>query len=121
MRKLGARLVHVADFDMATPPRLSTGMLSPEASGTYQKPLSDSEIAVVGMSCKVAGADDLEEFWKLLCKGKSQHVEVLATVLALRQHGVTTTRRENGLGTLSEITMPLTINFGGRAHENRLP
>lgn len=76
MRKLGARLVHVADVDMAAPPRLSTGVLDPEAPLAYQKPLSGNEIAVVGMSCKVAGADDLEEFWKLLCEGKSQHVEV---------------------------------------------
>ena len=35
-----------------------------------------SDIAVVGMSCKVAGADNLEEFWDLLCSGESQHKEV---------------------------------------------
>jgi acyl transferase domain-containing protein/acyl carrier protein/SAM-dependent methyltransferase len=33
----------------------------------------DSDIAVVGMACKVAGADDVEEFWDLLVKGQSQH------------------------------------------------
>ncbi|THC94144.1 hypothetical protein EYZ11_006393 [Aspergillus tanneri] len=38
-------------------------------------PKSD-DIAVVGMSVKVAGADDLEEFWDILCKGVSQHKEV---------------------------------------------
>ncbi|KAL2802933.1 hypothetical protein BJX63DRAFT_437407 [Aspergillus granulosus] len=37
---------------------------------------SENDIAVVGMSCKVAGADNLEEFWDLLCAGKSQHREV---------------------------------------------
>ncbi|KAL3433416.1 hypothetical protein BDV09DRAFT_171928 [Aspergillus tetrazonus] len=37
---------------------------------------SENDIAVVGMSCKVAGADNLEEFWDLLCTGKSQHKEV---------------------------------------------
>ncbi|KAL5333395.1 hypothetical protein BJX70DRAFT_406246 [Aspergillus crustosus] len=36
----------------------------------------DSDIAVVGMSIKVAGADDLEEFWQILSKGESQHQEV---------------------------------------------
>jgi acyl transferase domain-containing protein/thioester reductase-like protein/acyl carrier protein/ubiquinone/menaquinone biosynthesis C-methylase UbiE len=36
----------------------------------------ESDIAVVGMSIKVAGADDLEEFWQILCEGKSQHQEV---------------------------------------------
>ncbi|KAJ5115662.1 Type I Polyketide synthases (Type I PKS) [Penicillium angulare] len=40
-------------------------------------PKSD-DIAVVGMSIKVAGADDLEEFWDILCKGISQHKEVPA-------------------------------------------
>lgn len=28
------------------------------------------------MACKVAGANDLEEFWQVLCEGKSQHQEV---------------------------------------------
>ncbi|KAI1736434.1 hypothetical protein F4680DRAFT_469083 [Xylaria scruposa] len=37
---------------------------------------SDNDIAVIGMSCKVAGADDLEQFWELLCSGQSQHREV---------------------------------------------
>ncbi|GLA17560.1 type I Iterative Polyketide synthase (PKS) [Aspergillus niger] len=35
-----------------------------------------NEIAVIGMSCKVAGADDVDEFWDLLCKAESQHQEV---------------------------------------------
>ena len=37
---------------------------------------TDDSIAVVGMSIKVAGADDLEEFWNLMLQGKSQHREV---------------------------------------------
>jgi acyl carrier protein len=36
----------------------------------------DSDIAVVGMACKVAGADDVEEFWDLLVEGKSQHRDI---------------------------------------------
>jgi len=75
MRKLGSRLVHLADLDMATP-RFSASVLDPNAPLKHQKGLSDNDIAVVGMSCKVAGADNLEEFWKLLCDGKSQHIEV---------------------------------------------
>ncbi|KAJ5953920.1 polyketide synthase [Penicillium viridicatum] len=39
---------------------------------------SSDDIAVVGMSAKVAGADDLEGFWDILCKGASQHKEVPA-------------------------------------------
>ncbi|KAK4555343.1 hypothetical protein LTR86_007640 [Recurvomyces mirabilis] len=36
----------------------------------------DDDIAVVGMACKVAGADDLDELWEIMCRGESQHVEV---------------------------------------------
>lgn len=36
----------------------------------------DSDIAVVGMSCKVPGAAGLEEFWDLLVEGRSQHREI---------------------------------------------
>lgn len=35
-----------------------------------------NDIAIVGMSIKVAGANDLESFWDVLCSGKSQHKEV---------------------------------------------
>lgn len=36
----------------------------------------DSDIAVVGMACKVPGADTLEDFWDLLLAGQSQHREL---------------------------------------------
>ncbi|CAG7970570.1 unnamed protein product [Penicillium salamii] len=38
--------------------------------------LNENDIAVVGMACKVAGADDINEFWDILCKGESQHTEI---------------------------------------------
>ncbi|KAJ5918177.1 Type I Polyketide synthases (Type I PKS) [Penicillium verhagenii] len=41
-----------------------------------QRDVAPNDIAVIGMSCKVAGADNLEEFGDLLCSGKSQHKEV---------------------------------------------
>lgn len=41
-----------------------------------QIPDKDDDIAIIGMSCKVSGAEDLEEFWDLLCKGVSRHREV---------------------------------------------
>jgi acyl transferase domain-containing protein/thioester reductase-like protein/acyl carrier protein/SAM-dependent methyltransferase len=47
-----------------------------EAPFQSQRSFTSNDIAVVGMSCKVAGADNLEEFWDLLCTGKSQHREV---------------------------------------------
>lgn len=36
----------------------------------------DSDIAVVGMSCKVPGANSVDEFWDLLVAGRSQHREI---------------------------------------------
>ncbi|PYI32372.1 putative polyketide synthase [Aspergillus indologenus CBS 114.80] len=48
----------------------------PGSSKTVSYTYSGNDIAVVGMACKTAGADNLEEFWDLLCAGKSQHKEV---------------------------------------------
>lgn len=47
---------------------------------------SDHDIAVVGMACKVAGADDVDEFWDLNCRGESQHVEVPAERFTFDTH-----------------------------------
>jgi len=68
MRGLSPQVFHMMDLDQTT--------VTPESSSNDQRIYSDNDIAVVGMSCKVAGADNLEEFWDLLCKGKSQHKEV---------------------------------------------
>jgi acyl transferase domain-containing protein/nucleoside-diphosphate-sugar epimerase/SAM-dependent methyltransferase/acyl carrier protein len=68
MRNLGGRVVHFADLNLNPLCRISPLHGTPR---TY-----DSDIAVVGMACRVAGADDLEEFWQLLCSGKSQHQEM---------------------------------------------
>lgn len=51
-------------------------MLDAPPPHKHEDALAGNDIAVIGMSCKVAGADDLGEFWKTLCAGKSQHVEV---------------------------------------------
>lgn len=39
-------------------------------------PYNDNEVAIVGLSIKVAGADDVDEFSALLRSGLSQHTEV---------------------------------------------
>ncbi|KAJ5998815.1 Type I Polyketide synthases (Type I PKS) [Penicillium sp. IBT 35674x] len=61
LRGLGQRVINFADFQ------------KPQQK---ERSFTSNDIAVVGMSCKVAGADNLEEFWDLLCTGKSQHKEV---------------------------------------------
>nr|ALP31888.1 polyketide synthase 12 [Diaporthe helianthi] len=49
--------------------------VSPVATQALPGPPTN-DIAIVGMSIKVAGANDLESFWDVLCSGKSQHREV---------------------------------------------
>lgn len=75
MRKLGPRLVQATDLDQGLP-RLSASVLDPDPQRGQVGDPSDTGIAIIGMSIKVAGADDLEEFWTLNCDGKSQHTEV---------------------------------------------
>lgn len=64
--KLDSRIVDAASF-RSYQAQIQTG-----------RELLDTDIAVVGMACKLPGADDLEEFWQLLCEGESQHQEVPA-------------------------------------------
>lgn len=66
--KLSQQIVHLADIGSTAMPF--------ESLRNDRRVNWDSDIAVVGMSCKTAGADNLEEFWDLLCAGKSQHKEV---------------------------------------------
>ncbi|KAF4454629.1 Conidial yellow pigment biosynthesis polyketide synthase [Fusarium austroafricanum] len=67
MRQLGSRLVHFSDvpFEYATSEK-QTNTVSPSEE-------QEEPIAVVGMSIKVAGADDVHEFSDMLRTGKSQH------------------------------------------------
>ncbi|KAL5358616.1 hypothetical protein BJX96DRAFT_173608 [Aspergillus floccosus] len=68
LRSLSGRVIHFADLDIDLSSRVSPLRQTPR--------VYDEDIAVVGMACRVAGADDLEEFWKLLCSGESQHQEL---------------------------------------------
>ncbi|MCJ1386714.1 hypothetical protein MMC17_009840 [Xylographa soralifera] len=82
MRRLGPRLVHFADLDDSenTPHRLAS-VLDPEAHSPHkhhqqqrhETRIDEDAIAVVGMSIKVAGADDVDEFSQMLRTGVSQH------------------------------------------------
>jgi acyl transferase domain-containing protein/thioester reductase-like protein/acyl carrier protein/SAM-dependent methyltransferase len=68
------------------PPSMAAELRSKVIHRDHYKIRSDSQdqhqerrpddIAIVGMSIKVAGADDAGEFWDLLCKAESQHQEV---------------------------------------------
>ena len=69
--------------ERAVPPSILRGLSQRVINATDletlpqgQRSFTSNDIAVVGMSCKVAGADNLEDFWDLLCTGKSQHQEV---------------------------------------------
>lgn len=62
----GFDFIHLADVVQADTNPFSR-------HGTAKK---DNDIAIIGMACKVAGADDLDEFWDILQAGKSQHTEV---------------------------------------------
>ncbi|KAI2602598.1 putative polyketide synthase [Hypoxylon sp. NC1633] len=60
-RTINAQVTYYQDCD---------AHLNPESA------IRDDDIAVVGMSCNVAGAQDLEQFWEILIDGKSQHKEI---------------------------------------------
>lgn len=49
------------------------GQLS-EKAAEYNYP--DHSVAIVGMACKYAGVDSLDEFWEVISKGASMHGEV---------------------------------------------
>ncbi|KAK6078938.1 beta-ketoacyl synthase domain-containing protein [Seiridium cupressi] len=73
IRKLGIRATHISDFTSAS----STTQDVHEKAATEDSPEAriEDDVAIVGMSIKVAGADDVDEFWNLLCEGSSQHKE----------------------------------------------
>lgn len=75
MSGLGPQITHMTNLKEAES-RLSVSRALPRNSSVYPQGYSENDIAIVGVSCKVAGADDLEEFWKLLCSGQSMHIEV---------------------------------------------
>lgn len=77
-RQLGSsRLIQVTGLDSASKTfQNALSVLSQSNPGRYNS--TDDAIAVIGMSCKLPGADDLEEFWEILCAGRSQHAEAPA-------------------------------------------
>lgn len=83
MRGLTSQIVHFEDFGMTTVTSSGSAVTS-ESPLNHPRPSSSDDIAVIGMSCTVAGADDLEQFWKILVEGKSQHREVTSERLSFQ-------------------------------------
>ncbi|KAL8692796.1 MAG: hypothetical protein Q9218_002237, partial [Villophora microphyllina] len=75
MRALSSRITHIEDLLESITIDPGNGLGS-EALPDHEHLSSEHDIAVIGMSCNVAGANDLENFWKILIEGKSQHTEV---------------------------------------------
>ena len=75
MKVLSSQAIHMTNLEEVKS-RLSVDTLKPRTSPEIPGGYSENDIAVVGVSCKVAGADDVEEFWNILCTGNSQHIEV---------------------------------------------
>jgi acyl transferase domain-containing protein/acyl carrier protein/SAM-dependent methyltransferase len=95
VRRLGSKLTHVLDVDLPTsalPKQLLQSADVPSTNGVNipasirgqsparQHPIdidaNDDKIAVIGMACNVPGGEDMDEFWKILVAGKSQHEEL---------------------------------------------
>ena len=70
LRRLNSQVTHF-DFEQ------SIGNLGGVSSSTLPAGVSENDIAVIGMSCNVAGAQDLEQYWKILSEGESQHRELV--------------------------------------------
>lgn len=74
LRKASGRLVHAAESHS-----LVESALSKTGQGHHaypERPWRDSDIAVVGMACRLPGANDVAEFWDLLASAKPQHQEI---------------------------------------------
>ncbi|KAL1881213.1 Type I Iterative PKS [Diaporthe australafricana] len=82
-RRPGLQVMHFADLNDESAPQSLDSVLDPYAQPSQghsieKQPsgISHDDIAVVGMSIKVAGADDVHEFSEMLKTGESQHEEI---------------------------------------------
>ncbi|RMZ82270.1 hypothetical protein DV738_g1891, partial [Chaetothyriales sp. CBS 135597] len=75
MRRLGEKqLTHKEGAEATSKPRPAGQQRTKDRTAAAKKiPPENDAIVVVGMSVKVAGADDLEEFAEMLKTGESQH------------------------------------------------
>ncbi|KAK1250816.1 hypothetical protein MKX07_005371 [Trichoderma sp. CBMAI-0711] len=72
LRRLNSQVTH---FDFEESIKRAKASLSHDQE--LPAGVAENDIAVIGMACKVAGADDVNEYWELLLQGKSQHRELI--------------------------------------------
>ena len=70
LRRLNSKVSHF-DFEH------SISSLEGSSKPDLAPGVAENEIAVIGMSCNVAGAPDVEQYWKILLEGRSQHRELV--------------------------------------------
>ncbi|KAK2608938.1 hypothetical protein QQS21_002514 [Conoideocrella luteorostrata] len=70
LRRLSSQVTHF-DFEKSVASR--DNIRSTERAHE----VAESDVAVIGMSCNVAGAQDADEFWNILLAGQSQHRELV--------------------------------------------
>ena len=70
LRRLNSQVTH---FDF----KHSISGLGGVSSSDLAPGVAENDIAVIGMSCNVAGAQDLEQYWEILLEGRSQHRELV--------------------------------------------
>ena len=75
LRRLKSRIIHFEDVHESET-TLHSKPLCTLSSQDHKDFGSPDDIAVIGMSCNLPGAADLEGFWRILVDGKSQHKEV---------------------------------------------
>lgn len=62
------------DLDLARPSSLTIPQEPSDIS--VRRAISEHDIAIIGMACRFPGATSIEEYWQLLCEGKSMHREI---------------------------------------------
>ncbi|RDW65922.1 uncharacterized protein DSM5745_09661 [Aspergillus mulundensis] len=72
-----------------------TAWLADDHGGGDVAASSDGKIAVVGMSCRLPGADDLQRFWELLEQGRDLHQRVPPDRYNVETHTDSTGTRMN--------------------------
>jgi hypothetical protein len=70
LRRLNSQITHF-DFKQAS------SKADTDSAPSLPSGVAENDIAVIGMSCSVAGAPDLEQYWKILSAGQSQHRELI--------------------------------------------